>query len=129
MKNRIKLQEFFAWVMLFLAIILLSVSVSFAQTRNVNVVNENGKVHIKIESTDNGKTTLVDTTFSLSENADIEKIINQLGGGSDSNLTVDKKIVIKEKNGSVKKGERGSKTIIIDSKHNKVLSSDKKGNE
>lgn len=104
MKNRIKLQEFFAWVMLFLAIILLSVSVSFAQTRNVNVVNENGKVHIKIESTDNGKTTLVDTTFSLSENADIEKIINQLGGGSDSNLTVDKKIVIKEKNGSVKKG-------------------------
>ena len=104
MKNRIKLQEFFAWVMLFLAIILLSVSVSFAQTRNVNVVNENGKVHIKIESTVNGKTTLVDTTFSLSENADIEKIINQLGGGSDSNLTVDKKIVIKEKNGSVKKG-------------------------
>lgn len=86
MINRITLREILAWIALAIAFVLLSVSVSFAQSRSVRIENEDGKVHLRISSTENGKTVKTDTTFTMDDDTDIENIINQLIGDEPASL-------------------------------------------
>ncbi len=79
MFNRLQLREIIAWMALALAFILFSVTIAFAQTKNVNTEIENGNVHISISNTQNGITHNFDTSFVLTDEADIEKIIIDKG--------------------------------------------------
>ena len=49
MINRIQIREILAWTVLVLAILIFGFSVSFAQSKSVEVINKNGKDNIKVE--------------------------------------------------------------------------------
>jgi hypothetical protein len=100
MINRIQIREMLAWTALVLAILIFSFSVSFAQTKSVEVTDQNGKVHIKLEHIENGKIVKVDTTFDLDNNNELDKIIEDLTGENLQTLDSDThdKSVIRKKN-------------------------------
>jgi hypothetical protein len=96
MTNRIQFREVVAWTTLIVAIILLSVSITFAQTKTVNINNENGKVHLQMTKSENGKTIKIDTTFSVSENENIDKIVDKIIGDNDGKADKDSKQNLKK---------------------------------
>ncbi len=61
MINRIQIREMLAWTALVLAILILGFSVSFAQSKSVEVINKNEKAPTleKIVSGKNGKQLFV----------------------------------------------------------------------
>jgi hypothetical protein len=87
MLNKIKIREIIAWMTLAIAFILFSVTIAFAQNKTVNVNNDNGKVHIKISKTENGKTVNIDTTFDATDDMNLDKIVSELSGNDDDNET------------------------------------------
>ena len=114
MINRIQLRETISWITLAIAVILLTVSFTFAQTRSVDVNNTNGKVHIKIKSTENGKTVNIDTTFTASDDADIQEIIDRLAGDGDQHVYIKS---FKDKDSNDNKNMKHKKIIIDTDKH------------
>ena len=92
MTNKIQIREIGAWMVLVIAIVLLSVSIAVSQTKVINVENENGKTQIKISKTENGITTKYDTTFDANDDTDIDKIIEQFGKSHGEKIVVNKNI-------------------------------------
>ena len=92
MLNRIQLREVLAWITLILAFILLSFTVSFAQTKSVNVDSNNGKVHIVIDAKNEGNSVHIDTSFTLSDDMDLSQIVEELKSAADI-IVADKKDV------------------------------------
>ena len=76
MNLRFHLREILAWITLFIAIVLFSVSMSFAQTNSVSVKNINGKVEVKLACEMNGKIVRSDTSFSIANENDLDKIVD-----------------------------------------------------
>lgn len=98
MYNRIQIREILAWMALSISIILFSVTVVFAQTKTINVENENGKVHIKISKTENGQVIKIDTSFIVTDDMNVDEIIESLEDSDPSKTNIHKKI-IKHKGG------------------------------
>jgi hypothetical protein len=84
MFSRIQIREIIAWMTLVVAIILFGVTITFAQTKSININNENGKVHIKIHKEENGNSIDIDTTFQSDDDVDLEKVIKDLGYDDDN---------------------------------------------
>ena len=97
MINRISFREILAWITLAIAFLLLSVSIAFAQTKSVNVEKEDGKVHIKISKTENGKTVNIDTTFAYTDEMELEKIIEKIGGENEEGFSDESTRIIRNK--------------------------------
>jgi hypothetical protein len=100
MINRIQIREMLAWTVLVLAILIFGFSVSFAQTKSVEVISNNGKVHIKVEQIENGEVVKRDTTISVANEEDIDRIVDDLTGDNSNEQDLDnknKKTVKKEK--------------------------------
>ena len=74
MYNRIQIREILSWMTLTIAIIFFSVTLVFAQTKTINVENENGKVHIKISKSENGQKVKIDTTFNVTDDLNFPEI-------------------------------------------------------
>jgi hypothetical protein len=110
MTNRLHLKEALAWTAVILALVLFSVTVSFAQTKTVNVSSEDGKVHIISKVTENGETTVKDTSFELNE-ADLDKIIDEFTGADDSKRGK-KEIHIRHGDKGDKAGKKQNMVII-----------------
>ena len=75
MYNRIQIREILAWMTLAIAMLLFSVTIVFAQTKTINVENEDGKVHIKISKIENGRETKIDTSFNETDDMNVDEII------------------------------------------------------
>ncbi len=110
MNLKFELREILAWITLVLAFILFSVSISFAQTNAVSVMNKNGKVEIKVEREVNGKTVLSDTSFTIANEKDLDKIVDTYVESKSGNH-LDKN---KSGSGSKKDTDVKMKKIVID---------------
>lgn len=72
-------KEFLAWIALAFAILLFSVTIAFAQSpRSSKKEKEKGVVSLKIVKKNNGNTVRIDTTFDLSDEAALEKVLRDL---------------------------------------------------
>lgn len=123
MIKRINLRDILAWMTLVIAIILFGVTIAFAQTKTMNIENENGKVHIKISTSDNGKISESDTTFNISDDMDVDKIADDFSNAHGGNIESEGNSsgASKDKSGSVKK----RKEIIIDDVDDSLMHSHK----
>ena len=110
MFNRIQIREILAWMTLAIALILFSVTIAFAQTKTINIENEDGKVHIKIIKTENGKTVRIDTTFTVTDDMNVDEIIESLGERDGANSPSHSGIRIHKDEGISK----NKKQIVID---------------
>jgi hypothetical protein len=109
MTNKLHIREIIAWTTLAIALILLSATIAFSQTKTINVENNDGKVHLKISKTENGKTTNIDTTFSVNDNDDIDKIISEFDGTDSGD-----KVIVR-----TSRSKNGSSTVH--GKHKKIV--------
>lgn len=72
-------KEFLAWIALVSAILLLGVSFAIAQDTNTNnAQKKKNTISIKITKKENGKTIKIDTTLDVNDEAEIEKLLEQL---------------------------------------------------
>ena len=72
-------KEFLAWIALVSAILLLGVSFAIAQDTNTGNAQKNkNTISIKITKKENGKTIKIDTTLDVNDEAEIEKLLEQL---------------------------------------------------
>lgn len=125
MFNRIRIREIPAWMTLAIALILFSVTIAFAQTKTINIENEDGKVHIKIIKTENGKTVRIDTTFIVTDDMNVDEIIESLGDPDGANSPSHSGIRIhKDDDHIVIIGDKDEKPPVLE----KVISS-KKGKQ
>lgn len=73
-------KELLAWIALVFAVMLLGVSLAIAQEgSDKKNSKEDGSLRLKISKTENGKTVKVDTTLSLNNLSELDKILDQLG--------------------------------------------------
>ena len=93
MYNRIQIREILAWITLAIAMLLFSATIVFAQTKTINVENEDGKVHIKISKTENGQETKIDTSFNVTDDMNVDEIIERLEDRDPSTVHRHKKII------------------------------------
>ena len=121
MYNRIQIREILAWITLAIAMLLSSVTIVFAQTKTINVENEDGKVHIKISKTENGQETKIDTSFNVTDDMNVDEIIESLEDRGPSTRNSHKKI-IKHKNGDQ---SLNKKQITIDLNFPEMTQADK----
>lgn len=110
MNIRIQLREILAWITLLIAIVLFSVSVSFAQVNTVSVMNKNGKIEVKVESETNGKIVKSDTSFTIKDEKDLDKIVDAYVDAKSGNQSNKKQSSSDSKNNK----EVKKKKIIID---------------
>lgn len=83
MKPRLSPQEIIAWIFLTFSAVLLSATVALAQGSG-----KEEKVRIKLSTTENGKTSRIDTVFSASDAKEIERFLeeNKIGRGDEFDL-------------------------------------------
>ena len=110
MFNRIQIREILAWMTLAISIILFSVTVVFAQTKTINVENEDGKVHVKISKTENGQEVRIDTSFNVTDDMNVDEIIESLEDRDPSSINIHKKILEHKDGGH----NLHKKNIIVD---------------
>ncbi len=113
MHSRLQLREFLAWMTLVAALILFSMTIAFAQSKSISVNSDDGKVHIQISKTENGKTIHIDTTFEATDEMDIERIIRDLSGESGEGIQLGDKDHSRVRIHSKGSG-KNNKQIIID---------------
>lgn len=77
MNSRLYLKEILAWLALGFGLILLTVAASFAQEPSQG--NKQDRVRIKIEKSENGKVTSLDTSFYAGDEETIRKVLKDLG--------------------------------------------------
>ncbi len=87
MITRFLSKEFLSWIVLLVSILLLSVSMTFAQGASSN----NGKVTVKIVKEIDGKTERLDTTFDFIDEASIREILKKIDPESEVNVNLDMK--------------------------------------
>ncbi len=110
MYNKIHFREVLAWISLVIAFILFSVAIAFSQTKSINVENIDGQVHVKIKKTENGKTTNIDTSFSVTDDMNVDEIIESLEESENFGKN-EKTIIINRKSNG---GNNKRKQIIMD---------------
>ena len=121
MNNRIQIREILAWMTLAIAMLLFSVTIVFAQTKTINVENEDGKVHIKISKIENGRETKIDTSFNETDDMNVDEIIESLEDRDPTTINSHKKI-IKHKSGNQ---SLSKKHITIDLNFPEMTQADK----
>ena len=114
MLNRIQTREILAWLTLAIAFILLGATIALGQTKTINVENDNGKVHLKISKTENGKTVKIDTTFEITDDADLDKIIQELSGNDDDHFSISSQSKSKNSSSKSKGSLKKKKHVVVD---------------
>jgi len=113
MLSRFQIREFLAWMTLVVAFILFTVTIAFAQSKSISVNNDDGKVHIQISKTVNGKTVHIDTSFQATDDMDLEKIVRNLSGDDGDRIQLNDKNQNRVRIHTSGSGKSG-KQIVID---------------
>src|SRR5262245_29367393 len=72
----LQVREALAWLVLTVAVVLFATAFAFAQDSK----KSSGKIHIRMEKEENGKTTRIDTTFDAADMEQAREFMEQLDG-------------------------------------------------
>ncbi|MBL0031976.1 MAG: hypothetical protein IPP27_07285 [Bacteroidetes bacterium] len=123
MINKFPSRIVLAWIVLGVAIILLTLSVTFAQSVSL-IRKDNGEVKFKYKSTDKKNSQSIDTTFNVDNDEEFYSVMQGISDKHDLNLSMLKNR--KSENGKEQKGLSYSMHI---SSGDKKMSGDKRKGE